>query len=73
MFVIIAHDGFFAGWPEVFNGGAMLWDWLYRLCFAFAASFIFYVVVVHVKRQRDKENIRELLSKKTDRICEDVA
>jgi hypothetical protein len=70
--VIIAHDGFFAGWPELFSGGAMLWDWLYRLSFAFAASYIFYVVVVHVKRQRDKENVRDFLGKKTDRICEDA-
>jgi len=68
--VIAAHDGFFAGRPELFSGSAMLWDWLYRLSFAFAASFIFYVVVVHVKRQRDKESIRDFLFKKTDRRCE---
>jgi hypothetical protein len=48
----------------------MLWEWVYRLCFAFLASYIFYVVVVHVRRQRDKENIRPFLSAKTRRICE---
>ena len=62
-FVIIAHEFVFAGWPELFSGGAALWELLYRLCFAFVASYIFYVVVIHVQRQRDKENIREFLSK----------
>jgi hypothetical protein len=68
--VIFAHDRLFAGKPELFNGGAILWDWLYRLCFAFVASFIFYVVVIHVRRQRDKEDVRPFIRAKTGRICE---
>jgi hypothetical protein len=72
LLVLIAHDVGFAGWPEWFNGGAALWDLFYQLCLAFTASYIFYIVVVHVKRQRDKENIRPFLSAKTGRICEDA-
>jgi hypothetical protein len=70
LFVLLAHDVVFAGWPEWFNGGAALWDLFYQLCVAFAASYIFYIVVVRIKRQRDKENIRPFLSAKTRRICE---
>ena len=68
----MAHDLFFAGWPELFSWGGELWDLLYQLCLAFAASFIFYFLVVHIKRQRDKESIRPFLLAKTGRICEDA-
>ena len=70
--VLLVHDLFFAGWPELFIWGGELWDLLYQLCLAFAASFIFYFVVVHIRRQRDEENIRPFLSEKTERICEDA-
>jgi hypothetical protein len=70
LFVVLGHDVLFAGRPELFNGGAELWDLFYQLCLAFAASYIFYIVVVRVKRRQDKENIRPFLSDKTRRICE---
>jgi hypothetical protein len=72
LLALFAHDIFFAGWPELFSWGGELWDLFYALCLAFAGSYIFYFVVIHIKRQQDKENIRPFLSAKTGRICEDA-
>jgi hypothetical protein len=61
LFLLVAHDLFFEDWPEWFGWGPALWDLFYELCLAFAASYLFYSVVVHVKRQRDKETLRPFL------------
>jgi hypothetical protein len=70
--VIIAYKIVFAGSPELFSGAAAWWDLLYELCLAVAASFIFYFVVVHAKRQQDKEALRPFLYRHTMRIWGDA-
>jgi len=70
--VLVAHDIIFAGWPELFVGGAALWNLFYRLCLAFAASFIFYFVVVHRKEQREKQTLRPFLYQYTGYLVEDA-
>lgn len=72
IFVLVAHDVLFAGWPELFVGGAALWNLFYQLCLAFAASFIFYFVVVHRKEQREKETLRPFLHRYTGYLVEDA-
>jgi uncharacterized membrane protein len=67
--VLLAHDIFFVDAPELFSGGAELWELLYKLCLAFAATYVFYLVVVHAKRQRDKENLRPFLYAQTLRLA----
>jgi hypothetical protein len=70
--VLIAHDILFAGWPELFRWGRELWDLFYQLCLAFAASYIFYFVVVHIKRQRDREALRSILYRETLMVAGDA-
>ncbi len=61
LLVIVSHDVLFAGVPELFSWSGELWNLIYQFCLAFAASYIFYLVVVHLKRQRDRENLRPFL------------
>jgi hypothetical protein len=72
IFVLVAHDIFFAGWPELVTGVAPLWDLVYELCLAIAASFIFYLVVVHLEEQRKKEALRPFLRRYTGYLVEDA-
>lgn len=72
--VILAHDVVprFVGWAEMFPGGAELWELLYELCLAFVASYVFYFVVVHLKRQRDREVLKPFLYRYTSSIVDDA-
>lgn len=64
--VVVLHDFVFTGRPELFEGGAQVWDLVYRLSLALIGSYIFYFVVVHLKRQQDKENLRPFLQRQTN-------
>lgn len=66
---LFAHDIFFAGTTELFTGGAELWELTYKLCLALTSSYIFYFIVVHVKRQRDKETLQPFLYAQTLRLA----
>jgi hypothetical protein len=72
--VLLTHDVAprFIGWSEILPGGAELWDLLYELCLAFLASYVFYFVVVHLKRQRDREALRPFLYRYTNSIVDDA-
>ena len=50
--------------PEVFAGGSKLGQIIYRLCLSYISAFIFYFLVVHVKNQKDKENLYSYIAKK---------
>ncbi|MFA7116600.1 MAG: hypothetical protein WC140_05140 [Bacteroidales bacterium] len=51
--------------PELFCGGAKILQILFRLCFAYVSAFVFYFLVVHLKNQKDKENLYSYISIKT--------
>ena len=51
--------------PEFFSGGAKIGQIILRLCFAYVSAFIFYFLVVHLKSQKDKENLYNYISNKT--------
>jgi hypothetical protein len=66
--VIAFHDFVLAEPPEWLLGGAEAWDLLYELSLALLASYVFYLVVVFLKRRKDQENLRPLLTATTKRI-----
>lgn len=67
--VLVADDILFAGTTELFRGGAELSELTYKLCLALASSYLFYFIVVHAKRQRDKETLRPFLYAQTLRLA----
>jgi hypothetical protein len=69
---VIAIDFIFSNVPEVFQGGAKLGSIVDRLCLSYISSYIFFFLVVHIKSQKDKENLYPYIAKKTDRIIGDA-
>jgi hypothetical protein len=55
--------------PELFRWGAEFGDVYSRVCMAYVSSYIFYFVVVHVKREKDKENINSFINPKIHNAC----
>lgn len=54
--------------PEIFTGANKVGDFFSKLCIAYTTSFIFYFVVVHIKAERDKENVGEYVAIKLSDI-----
>lgn len=65
---VMLHDFLLADAAELFAGGGKLWELAYKLSLALIGSYLFYFVVVHLKKQEDKENLRPYLRTRTDRI-----
>lgn len=65
---ILIIDFWLINIPEIFIGGAKIGNIIYELCFSYISAFIFYFLVIHLKYQRDKENIYSYISKYTFRI-----
>ncbi len=61
---IFAIDFWLKGIPEFFNGGAKIGDIVYKLCMSYISAFIFYFLVVHIKAQKDNENLYAYVTKK---------
>jgi hypothetical protein len=70
--VIVLHDFVFAGSPELFSGGAKLWDLVYNLGLAIVASYVFFYVNVHLPKLRDRENLRPFMASKTNQVVRDA-
>jgi hypothetical protein len=72
--VLLAHDlgPRLVDWSELFLGGAELWNLLYELSLASPAAYVFYFLVVHLKRQRDREILKPFLYLHTNSIVEDA-
>ncbi len=64
-FIIFLIDFWLINTPELFTGGAKIGQIVYNLCFAYISSFIFYFLVVHIKNQKDKDNLYSYISGKT--------
>lgn len=54
--------------PEKFAGGYKLGQFIYKLCLSYISAFIFYFLVVHIKQQKDKENLYPYLAKKVYKV-----
>ena len=68
---ILLLDFVFIDSPELFKGGARLSIIISKLCISYISAFIFYFIVVHLKRQEDKRNIFKYLEKVTYSIVGD--
>jgi len=67
-FSIVLIDFWLIDIPELFNGGEKLGRIVYKLCFAYISAFIFYFLVVHLKSQKDKENLYSYISSNTSMV-----
>ncbi len=54
--------------PEAFPGANKIGEFFSKLCIAYTTSLIFYFVVVHIKTERDKENVGEYVAIKLSDI-----
>ena len=54
--------------PEIFTGANKIGEFFSKLCIAYTTSFIFYFIVVHIKTERDKENVGEYVAIKLSDI-----
>lgn len=50
--------------PERFKGGFKFGQIIYKLSMSYTSAFIFYFLVVHIKQQKDKENLYSYVAKK---------
>ncbi len=55
---------FLIGYPELFKGANKLGQLFSKLSVSYMAAFIFYFIVVHIKNEKDKENINEYVGQK---------
>jgi hypothetical protein len=69
---VIAIDFIFSNVPELFQGGAKLGAIVDRLCLSYISSYIFFFLVVHIKSQKDKENLYPYIAKKTYQVIGDA-
>ena len=69
---VILIEFVFSNVPELFQGGAKLGAIVERLCLSYISSYIFFFLVVHIKSQKDKENLDQYIAQKTYRIIGDA-
>lgn len=62
---ILLIDFWLIDTPEIFLGGYKLGQIIYKVSLSYISAFIFYFLVVHMKQQKDKENLKSYLGKKT--------
>lgn len=67
---ILSIDFWLINVPEIFNGGAILGQLVYGLSFSYVSAFIFYFFVVHLKDQKDKDNLYPYIADKVLFIVE---
>ena len=65
---VISVEFTFDKTAELFSGGAKLGEILSNLSLAFMASYIFYVVVVHMKFVKDKEHLDPYVALKSRQL-----
>ena len=65
---VVSVEFVLADIPEFFSGAAKIGSIVSALSVAYIASYIFYVVVVHIKHVRDSEHIHPYIALKTRQI-----
>jgi len=48
-------------YPPIFSNASVIADLFSNLCISYISAFIFYFIVVHIKEEKDKENIYEYI------------
>ncbi len=57
--------------PEVVSWCSEFGEVFYKLCLSIMASYIFYFIVVHLKSEKDKENINAFIATKSFNVVGD--
>lgn len=57
--------------PELFHGGAVLGEIVDRLCASILSSYLFFLIVVHLKSEKDKQAVNPYVSSRVQRIVGD--
>ena len=68
---VIVMDVFLKNIPEIVSWGSEFGDVYYKLCLSLFASYIFYFIVIHIKLERDKENVNIFISNKVFHILQE--
>lgn len=68
---VISIDFIFSNVPELFQGAAKLGAIVDRLCLSYISSYIFFFLVVHIKSQKDQENLYPYIANKTYQVIGD--
>lgn len=61
---ILLIDFWLIGTSEIFPGGYKLGQIIYKVSLSYISAFIFYFLVVHMKQQKDKENLKSYIGQK---------
>jgi hypothetical protein len=61
---VVMMDAFLKDIPEIVPWGSEFGYVYYKLCLSLFASYIFYFIVIHIKLERDKENVNVFISNK---------
>lgn len=61
---VIVMDVFLKDIQEIVSWGSEFGYVYYKLCLSLFASYIFYFIVIHIKLERDKENVNIFISNK---------
>ena len=70
--IILTIDLWLIDIPEFFTKGYELGQVIYRLCLSYISAFIFYFLVVHIKQQKDKQNLYSYVAAKVDTILSEA-
>ena len=72
--LLISFVGYFTielwlnSYKEIFKGANKIGQFFSNLCISYISAFIFYFIVVHIKSEKDKENINEYVGIKVSEI-----
>ena len=55
-------------YPPIFHNASKVGDFFSKLSVAYISAFIFYFIVIHIKSEKDKENINEFVGHKVYQI-----
>jgi hypothetical protein len=69
---VLSYQFFLIKFPEVFPFAYELGDIQYRICFAFITSYIFYVLITFIPKEKDKKNVYEYINPKKDELIKSI-
>jgi hypothetical protein len=65
---IVLYQAILLKLPEALPFAFEIGDIQYRICFAFITSYIFYVLMTFIPKERDKENVYSYVEPKKDKL-----
>ncbi len=68
IFIILTIDFWLIDAQEIIPLGSKFGKIIYNLSFTYVSAFFFYFLVVHLKYQKDQQNVQKYIAKKTESI-----